>query len=587
MKASVHIRHILLIAFTAVCGTAFAGDGGDLFAEEKRICDSLKIELKKNSLTERKKLELYSHIIGLYTSFDMDSVIVYGFKAISLAEKLNDSQAASDMYCHVGVSYGFLNNFDTAILMLNRAYELGVEMQNDKAKEKALWLSAFVYASYGKYVVAIDMYLKLLPLYESMGEEYLSVRVAALANLAELNRKLGNMDIALNYLDQASELCGKLSQDFYIWRITQVYNEYATAHILKGNTGQALEYALKSDSVNPGGFIVNKCTTKVLIARIYLRLNDYERALKYAGEAMESANMLKSNSLYIDVWKVMSDIYLAQQRYPEAEAEALKAWNADSTNINESRMIAANLVLANIHMHNTDRAVFFLQKYSELNELYSQKSFHTTVSDLSIKYETEKKEMQLLSTAWQRFLYFSISVACILLITAAWTVFRQKMRREQTKKQLLAVGSILEGENNERKRISRDLYGDISGMISSVKMELNSIEDTQSIRDSLDECIEEVHRVANGMMPSSLTRLGMKAALEDYCRRFSNVKFHFFGDDRRIDEKIEVALYYCAYELVNNSVKHSGATAINIQLIQENNRISLTVQDNGKGFDKD
>jgi signal transduction histidine kinase len=38
---------------------------------------------------------------------------------------------------------------------------------------------------------------------------------------------------------------------------------------------------------------------------------------------------------------------------------------------------------------------------------------------------------------------------------------------------------------------------------------------------------------------------------------------------------------------VNNSVKHSGATAINIQLIQENNRISLTVQDNGKGFDKD
>jgi signal transduction histidine kinase len=587
MKASVHIRHILLIAFAAVCGTAFAGDGGDAIEEAKRICDSLKNELKKSPLTERKRLELYSRITGIYAGFALDSVIVYGFKAISIAEKLNDRLAVSEISCHVGVAYGLLNNFDSAIIMLNRAYELGVETQNDRAKENALWLSAFIYANYGKYVVAIDMYLKLLPLYESMGVEYLPTRVAALANLAELNRKLGNMNIALNYLDQASELCGKLQGAHYIWRISHIYNEYSTVYLLKDNIGQALEYAMKADSVNAGDFVVNKCIAKVLLSRIHLRMNDYERALVYAGEAMESANMLKSNSLYIDVWKVMSDIYLAQRRYPEAEAEALKAWNADSANINESRMTAANLVLASICMHNTDRAVFFFRKYSELNDLYSRKSFHTTVSDLFIKYETEKKEMQLSAITWERFMYFSISIAGILLITAAWAVLRQKMRREQTEKQLLAASSILEGENNERKRISRELYGGITGMISSVKMELNSIEHTQNISDSLDECIEEIHRVADGMMPSSLTRLGMKAALEDCCRRFPDVRFHFFGDDRRIDEKIEVALYYCASELVNNAVKHSGATAINVQMIQECSRISLTVQDNGKGFDKD
>ena len=44
-------------------------------------------------------------------------------------------------------------------------------------------------------------------------------------------------------------------------------------------------------------------------------------------------------------------------------------------------------------------------------------------------------------------------------------------------------------------------------------------------------------------------------------------------------------IYYCAYELVNNSVKHSGATAINVQLVQENSRISLAVQDDGCGID--
>jgi signal transduction histidine kinase len=585
MKFSIYIRLLLLTVFTATGVTAFADDGDDVFAEVKRTADSLKNELRNSSLDERSRMNLYTHIAGKYAGFAMDSVIAYGTKAIAIAEKLGDLQTAHECYCHVGVAYGLSNHYDTAIVMLEKARQCAVAMNNSLAEEKAYWLTAFIYANQGKYVTAIDMYLQLLPRYERRDDR--QIHIAALCNIAELNRKLGNVGVALKYLDAAAEQCGKLKVDngHYVWRTSHVYNEYTMVYLLKNDIAAAFKYATKADSVNSGGFVINKCTTKVLLAKICLRLADCDRALQYADEAMATANVLKHDNLYIDVWKVRSDIYLAQRRYREAEIEALKAWNADSTNINESRSVAANLTLANIYMSRTAKAAHYFARYSELNRMYSEKSFHTTVSDLSIKYEAEKKEIELSSMAWQRLLYVTLSIAVALLAAVVVLIIRTKIRKEQIEKQLIAVRAIIEGENKERKRIARDLHDGLGGMLSSVKMELNVLEHTQNLRNRLDKCIEEIHWVVAGMMPSSLVRFGMKAALEDYCRRFPNVHFHFFGNDERIDEKTEITIYFCAYELVNNAVSHSGAKIINVQLVQEKNRVSLTVQDDGRGFD--
>jgi signal transduction histidine kinase len=86
-------------------------------------------------------------------------------------------------------------------------------------------------------------------------------------------------------------------------------------------------------------------------------------------------------------------------------------------------------------------------------------------------------------------------------------------------------------------------------------------------------------------MPVSL-KFGLKVALEDFATQFPNVRFHFFGEEKRINERIEYVVYCCANELINNAVKHSGAQNINVQLIQEEKYVTLTVSDDGRGFDK-
>jgi signal transduction histidine kinase len=86
-------------------------------------------------------------------------------------------------------------------------------------------------------------------------------------------------------------------------------------------------------------------------------------------------------------------------------------------------------------------------------------------------------------------------------------------------------------------------------------------------------------------MPATLQH-GLKTALEDFAAQFPNVHFHFFGKDNRLDERTEFVIYCCSSELINNSLKHSGAKNINLQLVQDDKYLTLTVQDDGKGYDE-
>lgn len=552
--------------------------------ERNRRCDSLKNLLKTQSLTQKQELDIYSSIVNLYASFAMDSLLAYAPKAASLACELNEKEIATDTYCHWGAAQGFKSRFDTAIVLLNRAVEIAEEQNDRKAEARALGLLAFVYAKEGKYLTAIDYCLKILPIHETT--EHHGNLAVTLANMGDMYRALNNTEMALFYLDKAAEVCKKITAPdaLYRWRTAQVYNQYATIHLDEGNTGKALEYALKADSL--GRDVINKCSAKKLLATIYLQYGDYTQALQCADQAMVQADILQDKALYSSVWLVFSNIYIAQQRYAAAESEALKAWQADSTNIDESRKIAMNIALANLYMQHTDKAAYYFKRYAEINEQYSKKSFQTAMSDVAVKYETEQKEMRISNLERQRVLYFSIGLFGVLLAATVGMIFRQKVKSERKEKQLLATRATLDGEMAERSRLARDLHDRLSGSLSAVKIEMtDSNASQQQVCDKLDACIEEIRRVAHNLMPVSL-QYGMKVALKDVAAQFPSVCFHFYGVERRIEERLEYVIYCCANELVNNALKHSGATKIDLQLLQKDKYVSLTVQDDGCGFDK-
>jgi signal transduction histidine kinase len=157
---------------------------------------------------------------------------------------------------------------------------------------------------------------------------------------------------------------------------------------------------------------------------------------------------------------------------------------------------------------------------------------------------------------------------------------------------------VLQGEETERARLARDLHDGLGGLLSGVKLSMAGIKTKPGDSENsqvdkalqlLDISIAELRRMAHNLMPESLIKYGVHEALSDFCNSINvascKVIFNFYGQSNRLDKKFENNLYRIAQELINNALKHAHATEIIVQLIQEHNRINLTVQDNGKGFD--
>jgi len=171
------------------------------------------------------------------------------------------------------------------------------------------------------------------------------------------------------------------------------------------------------------------------------------------------------------------------------------------------------------------------------------------------------------------------------------------VKQLEQEKQLVATQAVLDGETQERSRLARDLHDGLGSMLTGVKLNLMEmkkgikleypdVERFDKALGLLDNSVVEMRRVAHHLMPDSLSRLGLKPAVGDFCRSFApTVVFDYFGDEKRLDPMMEVVIYRSIHELVNNALKYSGASQILVQLMQEPHRIAFTVQDNGCGFD--
>lgn len=178
----------------------------------------------------------------------------------------------------------------------------------------------------------------------------------------------------------------------------------------------------------------------------------------------------------------------------------------------------------------------------------------------------------------------------------------QKIRELETEKQLMATQSLLKGQEEERSRIAKDLHDGLGGLLSGVKLQLGAMKGNlilseqdgltfNRVLNNLEESIGEMRRVAHNMMPETLLKFGLPQALEDYCEGLSrqqpfSIQCDFRGLEERMEHSTELVLYRIVQELINNAVKHSGASSILVQIIRhDKEQLNLTVEDNGTGFD--
>jgi two-component system, NarL family, sensor kinase len=245
------------------------------------------------------------------------------------------------------------------------------------------------------------------------------------------------------------------------------------------------------------------------------------------------------------------------------------------------------------------------------------------ISELTLKYEKEQDQAQILALekdnlqkdlrlrkrTSQRNIFSFTGIIVITLILFFLLYFRQKaikdriiaeqrIRQLEEEKKLMAAKSLVEGQEEERKRIAFELHDGLGVLLSATKLQFTSIRDTspgnipliERATQLLEQASGDVRKISHNMMPGLLTKLGLFDALEDL---FDNLKDNenlvvqcdIPEDLERLPENKEIMLYRIIQEMVNNTLKHAEAGNIRLQIRKSENNLYLQYSDDGKGFD--
>lgn len=154
----------------------------------------------------------------------------------------------------------------------------------------------------------------------------------------------------------------------------------------------------------------------------------------------------------------------------------------------------------------------------------------------------------------------------------------------------------------ERRRIAQDLHDDIGALLSVTKLTFNALYSqlgskqqaeqlAQQVRDALDETINHVRRISRELVPTTLERFGLSAALQEFAAKSNSsdalrVTYGYGGNENhRLNPSAELMLYRVAQELINNAMKHSRGKNIHVQLSLPPQCFGLVIEDDGQGFD--
>ncbi|MEQ9465906.1 MAG: histidine kinase [Ekhidna sp.] len=157
--------------------------------------------------------------------------------------------------------------------------------------------------------------------------------------------------------------------------------------------------------------------------------------------------------------------------------------------------------------------------------------------------------------------------------------------------------SILNGEEKERSRLSREMHDGLGPLLTTLRMNIQAADLNEKTKKELllrlDETIGEVRRMSNNLMPNVLVDFGAGEAIGNLLKQINEnfpIKIMYKNDmsvESDIEDNIHISLYRIAQESINNAIKHSKATELKVSMSEFDDHVGFFISDNGVGFKMD
>ena len=202
---------------------------------------------------------------------------------------------------------------------------------------------------------------------------------------------------------------------------------------------------------------------------------------------------------------------------------------------------------------------------------------------------------------WFGYLGVTVSICLSIGVMYAHKLFRyiDRLNHQRTLLNKRILTAVLRTEEKARSRFSKELHDGLGPLLSSAKMSLTALSrdehnaEQREIIDNttyvIEEAIRSLREISNNLSPHVLNDFGLARGVQNFIDKsvaMHDVKIRFTTNLRseRYDTDVEVILYRVICELINNSLKHSGCTSINLSLSQNGSELTLDYSDNGRGF---
>jgi two-component system, NarL family, sensor kinase len=514
------------------------------------------------------------------------SSLIYATEALVIAEQLDNRRYQIEAHNNIGVAQSYSSEYGIALEQFFKALVL-LEQEND-SNLIAITLNNIgnIYFQSGDKDQAIQYYLRSLEIKEKAGNfKNLS---STLINLGSLYNSKGSYERAVPYISRAIEMIEKESDSS---AMSAAWNNLGNTYKQMGDLSKALEVNLKALDISKMrnnewdiAYISNS------IGDILLELKDHKQALAYIQDGLKTAKKINSRDLELYSLRLMTIYYSLISNY--------------------------------------EMFLISFRHYESLSDSIFSEENNRAVAEMQVIYRTGQKEkenaIQKLRIAKEvnlRNSFIFISIIVLVMIAIVYRRYHIKNRINEELERLVRLRTsdlikshehiirlnetlltnTIETEERERRRFSEDLHDGLGPLLSTVKIHMELISAKQGqpdeqkkllqmTSDLIDDAIHSARDIANNLMPNILSDFGLAEAMQVYIEKINavgalHIKYVNQLRSNRYPKKIELALYRICLELINNTMKHSGAKSIALLLSESTEKIMLHYSDNGTGFD--
>ncbi len=557
-------------------------------------------------------------ILGrMYRRTDADSARLCFDKALRLSRQLNDRKGEADALGKIAYLLEKTGDYPAALDSAEKWKAAATFIRDSVMLASATQEVATIQSHLGNMPAAQQGFLQFLKISEAIHHQ--QFEGMALVCLGNFYYESQQFDDATGFYNRALAI-QKSQNDSLMMASTFInlsscYFEAKKPDLTKAiaSNDQALAYLQGFDN------------TEELSFYAYLREGEYQaaaanfpRANKGILQAEAIALAQSSDYKLAQVRTIQSVIAEAEGRIPQAVAYLNEAYalSQKMSDLVVEKNTAAGLAELYERTGNWKEAYSWNETYHALSDSIEGQAVKDRVNELNISYQSEKKDRELAQqqlTLTQnesriRLLLGGASalgvslLGLLLIMVQRRKINRQTILQLEQEKEVSGLKAMMAGEEKERTRIAKELHDGLGGLLSAAKLQLSvlstrqpELADTPGFAQGLsliDTASNEARKIAHNLMPEMLTRLGLPEALRAFCAQMSTagvmvLHFEYFGPETRLPATLELSVYRIVQELINNVIKHAGATEADVQLVRDESVLAITVEDNGQGFAAD